>query len=90
MTYQYLQDRQFLTTINATTMTANKRRKLYKGHYTHACSSRWKADDSAQRDYDQPIHFRKVIPDDYDRDDEINNEYYDTLEEGGVLVLETG
>ena len=51
-------------------MTTNKRWKLHKGHSTHACSFLQEANDSALRDYDQPIHSQKVVPDDCDRDDD--------------------
>ena len=54
------------------TMTKNKRWKLQKGHSTHARSSCREADDSAQKDYDRPIHSQKVIPENYDRDNDNN------------------
>ena len=47
----------------------NKRINSHKGHYTHTRAFPWDADYSAQRDYNQTIHSRKVIPDDYDRND---------------------
>ena len=60
--------------MSAVIMTRNKRWKLHKGHSTHTWSSFREADDSAQRDYNQPIHSQKVIPDDYDRvDDDDDN-----------------
>ena len=67
-TYQSLPDRQFPTTMNTTTMPKNKRIKSHNKHSTHARSSLQEADDSAQRYYDRPIHTLKVIPDDYDCD----------------------
>ena len=36
-------------------------------HSTHTRSSCLEADDSAQRDYYQPIHSQNVIPNNYDR-----------------------
>ena len=69
-------------------MTNNKRLKSHKGHSTHARSYRQEADYSDQRDYDRPIHSQKVIPDNYDRnDDEKPNE---NLKAGGILVIESG
>ena len=56
----------------ATTMTKNKRWKSHKVHSTHARSSRLEADDSAQRYHDRPIHSQKVIPDNYERNDNEN------------------
>ena len=50
-------------------MKKNKRWNFHKGHSTHALSSFWEADDSVQRDNDQPIHSQKSIPDNYERDD---------------------
>ena len=61
-------------TVLTTTMTKNKRWKLHKGQSTHARSSFWEADDSAQRHYNRPIHSQKVIPDDYDHVDDNNAE----------------
>ena len=55
-------------------MTKNKRWKSHKGHFTHAHSSFRKADDSAQKDYDQLIHSQKLIIDNYDRNDEDDDE----------------
>ena len=54
--------------------TTNKRWKSHKRHSTHTSSSFLEADDSAQRDYNQPIHSQKVIPDDYDHVDDNNAE----------------
>ena len=68
-TYKSPQERRFPMTTSATTMT-NKRWKLHKGHSTHARSSLWEVDDSTQRDYDRLIHSPKVIPDDYDRNND--------------------
>ena len=51
-------------------MTKNKRWKLHKGHSTYAHSSSREADYSAHRDYEQPIHSQKVIPDNYEGDDD--------------------
>ena len=68
-TYQSLLDRRFATNVSATMMMKNNRLLLQKGHSTYARSSRWEADDSAQRDYDWPIHSQKAIPGDYDCDD---------------------
>ena len=51
-------------------MTMNKRRKSQKGRSTYAQSYLQEADDSSQRDYNQPIHYQKVIPDDYERDND--------------------
>ena len=51
-------------------MTNYKMWKSHKLHSNHALSSRQEADDSAQRDYDQPIHSQKVIPKNYDRDND--------------------
>ena len=81
MTYQSLPDRRFPKTIKATTMTMNKRRKSHKGHSTHACSSLWEADYSAQRDYNRPIHSQKLIPDDYEHNGN-NDEYNKKFKEG--------
>ena len=69
-TYQSLPDRQFPMTMRAATMTTNKRRKSHKGNSTHARSSFQEADGSAQRDNDRPIHYQKVIPNDYDCNDD--------------------
>ena len=71
-TYQYFPNRKLPKTMSATYMTTNKRWKLHKWHSTHARSSFREADDSAQRDYDQPIHYQKVITHDYDRGDNNN------------------
>ena len=70
--YQSLPYRRFRTTMKATTMTTNTRRKFQKGHSTHALSSRREADDSTQRNYNRPIYSRKVVPNDYDRDNDNN------------------
>ena len=43
---------------------------MHKGHSTHALSSRQEADDIAQSDYDRPIHSQKVIPNNYERDND--------------------
>ena len=53
-------------------MTMNKRRKSQKGRSTYAQSYLQEADDSSQRDYNQPIHYQKVITHDYDRGDNDN------------------
>ena len=55
--------------MSAMTMTNIKRWKSHKVHSTHARSSCREAYDSSQRDYEQPIHFKNVIPDNYDRND---------------------
>ena len=68
-TYQSLPDRQFPTTVSATTMTTNKKRKSYKRNSTQARSSHRETDDSAQRYYNRPIHYQKVITDEYDCDE---------------------
>ena len=70
MAYQSLPDRRFTTTMSLTTMMENKRWKLHKLHSTHTRSSRQEADDSAQRDYDWPIHSPNLTADDYDRNDD--------------------
>ena len=62
-----------------------KTRKLRKGHSTHARSFLRKADDSAHREYDLPIPSQKVIPDDYERNDN-NNEKDDKVEWGDISV----
>ena len=67
-------------------MMMNKMWKLHKGHSTVSCSSRREADDSAQRDYDRPIHSPKVIPDDYDRNDDDKQD--ENFKEGDILVVE--
>ena len=56
--------------MNATTMTINKMWNSHIVHSTHALSSLQEADDSAQSNYDRPIHSQKLIPDSYDRDDD--------------------
>ena len=63
--------------MSVTMMTTNKRRKLHKGLSNHARSSRWDTDDIYQRDYDQPIHSQKVIPDNYkhDNNDKIDEKF---------------
>ena len=66
-TYQSLPERRFTTTMSATKMMTNKRSKSYKRHSTHARSSRREAGGSALRDYDGPIHYQKLIPDNYNR-----------------------
>ena len=71
-TYQSLPDRRLPMTMNAKTMITNNTRKLHKGHSTHAHSSHQEAYDISQRDYDQTIHYQKVIPNNYDR----NNDNY--------------
>ena len=46
------------------------------------------ADDSAQRDYDLSTPSRKLIPNDYERDND--NERDDKVEGGDILVVEYG
>ena len=58
--------------MSVTILTTNKKWKLYKVHSNHSCFSFREADDSAQRDYNQPIHSQKVIPDYYDREHDDN------------------
>ena len=55
-------------------MTTNKRWKSHKRHSTNDRSSIREAYDSAQRDYERPIHSHKVIPNNYERNDS-DNEY---------------
>ena len=71
-TYQSLAYRQFTTTMSTTTITTSERWNFHKWNSTHSRSSLRKAGYSAQRDYDWPIHSQKVIPDDYDRDNDNN------------------
>ena len=70
MTYQSLPDRQFTTTMLTTKMTKNKRWKSHEGHSAHAWSSLREADDSFQRYYDWPKHYPKVIPNNFDQNND--------------------
>ena len=74
----------------ATTTTTKNTRNLRKVHSTHACSSRQEADDSAQRDYNLPIHSWKAITDDYERDDDNDDKKYEKIEGGNILVVDSG
>ena len=56
--------------MSTTTITKNKRWNLHKVHSTHARSSHQEAYGSVQRDYNLPIHSQKVIPKNYERDDD--------------------
>ena len=51
-------------------MKKNKSWNSHKGNSTHVRSSFWEADDSAQKDCERPIHSKKVIPKNYEHDDE--------------------
>ena len=70
MTYQSLPDSQFPTTMSLMTMTINKRLKLNKVHSTNARSYVQEADNSAHRYYERPIHSQKLIPENYERDND--------------------
>ena len=71
-------------------MTKNKRWNLHKGHSHHGRSSFREADYSAQRDYDQPIQSQKLIPYNYDRDNDGDDEWYEKVKEGDILVVDDG
>ena len=47
-------------------------------------------DDISQRVYNLPIPSRKSLPDDYERNNNNDNEKYDKVKGGGILVVEDG
>ena len=56
--------------MSSMTITMNKRLKLHKGHSTNAHSYVQEADNSAHRYYERPIHSQKLIPKNYERDND--------------------
>ena len=56
--------------MSAETMTKNNMWESHKGHFNHTRYSCRESDDIDYRDYDQKIHSQKVIPENYDRNDD--------------------
>ena len=70
-------------------MTKDKRWNSHKVHSIHVRSSLWEAHDTAQRDYNPPIHSQEVIPYNYDHEND-GDKYWNKVKEGDILVVEAG